>query len=135
MCVPNSDMQPPAIPMDVCMLCKKRKAQPETGMCRRCDRGFNPFAVALAVAVLGLITGCYTRIVYREPSVTSYSLVTYREPRLSYFGPTVSWRRREEHFEKVADAEQFVNSFTESERVILDVHKTDFVVTQKENSK
>lgn len=77
MCPANSELpkEPaPVIPITNCMLCKKRRAQPETGICRPCERHAysvsDLLGLAGIVAVLGLFTSaCAAPCTYQGKAV------------------------------------------------------------------
>lgn len=63
MCPANGESpEAPVIAITDCMICKRRKAQPEIGICRPCERHSysvsDLLGLALIVAVLGLFTSC-----------------------------------------------------------------------------
>jgi hypothetical protein len=78
--------------------------------------------VLLFVAIMIAFSGC-APTVHREIPYGAQSVVTYRVPRFNHFKNQIQWSREEAVFETIAEAEDFVDSFTAEERSALDVQR------------
>lgn len=132
MCATNSETPQP-IPITKCLGGCGNEAQPQNGICLDCQKrkGTWPLSLALVliVAVAGLLTGC-AHVVYLDTPPDSYSVVTFRWPRRNHWDPAVQWERQEERF-TLGAAEDFMRSFTEDEIRVLEVKRTDVLITQQ----
>ncbi len=91
-------------------------------------------AWALVLMLVIALGGCASVAKPRTPpnlaaETQTISVVSWLVPRYSYFHGGRVWRRVEERFGSIADADTFMASFSVKEIRILDVKREDFIVT------